>query len=145
MNSALRALGVIAVFGIVGPPVGLAMLLLFTFAVSGERFAPINWSDFPYSVAEMGLPAAAAGVVFSAGFYWLSGRYVRMSQRPGRATLAAGAMALIFGLPFLEKLLIHSHFSANLGLIALLAGGTGALIGTALPAQMPVRKIGQGG
>jgi len=54
MNSAMRAFGVIAVFGLIGPPFGVAVLLLFAFAGSGGRVGPINWSDFPCSVVELG-------------------------------------------------------------------------------------------
>lgn len=145
MNSALRAFGAIAVFGLFGPLLGLAMLLLVNVAVSGGHLGPINWSDFTYSVVELGLPAAIAGVVFSAAFYWLSGRSIRISRRSGRAALAASAMVLIFGLPFMEKWLLYSLFSINLGLIALLAGATGAMMGAALPAPLLVFRTGDAG
>ena len=139
MKPIARLLVVIAVFGLFGPPIGFAVFLAVDSAAQGFHFGPINWSDFGYSVIELGLPATVAGAAFCCITYvWPRG--FNLSLMRNRAALAALTMSLVFGIPFAEKLVRYGHFSATWALIPLAAGATGLIIGTLLPARLLVRR-----
>ena len=140
MNTLPRLFVVVAVFGLLGPPIGFAVFLAAVSASQGFQLGPINWSDFGYSVIELGLPAAIAGVAFCCAAYALPRRFNKLSQMRHRAALAALAMSAVFGIPFAEKLFVYGHFSATWAVISLVAGVTGLIIGSLLPARVLVRR-----
>jgi hypothetical protein len=140
MQTFARILVVTAAFGLLGPPVGLTVFLAGVAASQGFRFDSINWSDFSYSVLELGLPAAAAGVVFCGITFFWPPRF-RRPPIHRRALLAGLTMSLIFGIPLAEKLFVYRHFSPTWAVIALAAGVTGLIIGSLIPPRLLVRNV----
>ncbi|MDR7294960.1 hypothetical protein J2X16_000281 [Pelomonas aquatica] len=100
MKTLSRLFVVVAVFGLLGPPIGFVVFLAGISASQGFQSGPINWSDFGYAVIELGLPAAVAGAAFCCAAYAWPRRFNDLSQMRNRAALAALTMSLVFGIPF---------------------------------------------
>jgi hypothetical protein len=141
MKPLARSLVVVAVFGLLGPPIGFAIFLAGVSASQGFLFGPINRGDFGYSVHEFGLPATVAGAAFYCAAYAWPRRFNEPTQVRSRAVLAAFTMSTVFGVPFAEKLFLYGHFSATWALISLVAGVTGLIIGSLLPARVLERAV----
>ena len=140
MKSAARLFATVATFSIVGPVLGFFLFLGFQLATTRTRVAALSWSDAGYSIVELGLPCALAGLAFATTTFFGLGRLQLLRHAWARAVLAAVCMALVFGFPLLTGMVVRGYFSPLWALLASLAAVVGMVIGGAYPRQLLVAR-----
>jgi hypothetical protein len=140
MNTFARAIAIVAFFGIVSPVLGFALFIGLEAMRANEHDLFVNLSDFLESIKDFGLPAAGSGVLFTAIIYGGLGAWRALSSLFFRSALAAICLLLVFGVPFVVRLVNHHQASALFGLVAGIAAVVGFIIGGVYPKQLLPRR-----